>query len=354
MDAVTYEYTVTKCVTVFNAIWCMQGEGAWEPKSGGRGALLVAHGTHQNQYTKRRALQNGNTTSSNNDSDDNVGSSEDNRDHQHGHCADTGFTAEASAPASRLGKQDNAAQDPSSSQAKAEGTQAVGESGVLTKSDRSQSSGPRAGQRAGRHGSSEDSNRGRKRNVDPQGAAAHSSKHADASSGDEAAPMDTSDTGRTNQKAAPSAVVKDGLEGKSGVARLTHTIAGEEAERKAQSSKAAGDMGGAARTDRRARNIKSSAVIEAAANTARDSALMDESRVKAVSRAADEAQTSSADENMALGSNAPNATANQSGKATKMSKSSAVAVKADPVTVKDKAAESLGRLGILVILLFML
>ena len=81
----------------------MQGDGAWEPKAGERGTPAVAHGTHQNQYTKRKALltASGNNTSSNNDSDGNVGSSEDNRDHQHGVSADTGFAAEPSGRGSK-------------------------------------------------------------------------------------------------------------------------------------------------------------------------------------------------------------------------------------------------------------
>ena len=169
-----------------------QGDGAWEPRCGEKRAPSVAHGTHQNQYTKRRALLHcgSNHTSSNNDSDDNVASSEDGaqRDQQHGHFAETGFAAQHSARADVKGaeedKASDAAQDADSD--KTEATLPVAESGVLVlrspalPQQGAESSGRHKG---GAHGSSDESKKGRRRK--------QNSRDADASSGDNAVPMGT-------------------------------------------------------------------------------------------------------------------------------------------------------------------
>lgn len=144
----------------------------------------MAHGTHQNQYTKRRALLNcaSNHTSSNNDSDD-VASSQDGgarRDEQHGHFAETGFAAQNSArvdiKSAEEAKGCSAAQDADSD--KAEVTLPVGESGVLSRQQGAESSGRHKG---GTHGSSDESKKGRRRKQNP--------RDADASSGDNTTPM---------------------------------------------------------------------------------------------------------------------------------------------------------------------
>lgn len=144
----------------------------------------MAHGTHQNQYTKRRALLHcaSNHTSSNNDSDDNVASSQDGgarQDEQHGHFAETGFAAQNSARVDVKSTEEagrNAAQDADSD--KAEVTLPVGESGVLSRQQGAESSGRHKG---GTHGSSDESKKGRRRK--------QNSRDADASSGDNATPM---------------------------------------------------------------------------------------------------------------------------------------------------------------------
>ena len=331
----------------------MQGDGAWEPRSGERGAPLVAHGTRQNQYTKRRALLNGagNNTSSNNDSDDNVGSSEDrrHRDGQHGHCADTGFTAEAAALSNAQSKDDlSAAQNPSSSQLRTEGAQPVGESGVLGRLEKSESSGlrakSRAGQRAVAHASSGDSNKGHRHN--PQnskpepGDGGSDPPEADTSSGDDAVPMDIAQDGRSDEKAA-------GTAGQDARAAQDHDAKSSDSmddQRSPNPCKDVGAQEGTARTDRHSQKdkhphrAKPSAVETSAA---RDTALLEDSGVK------DEAHTSSADENRDVGCNIPKPAVNQAAKASKPPKSSSGAVKAAAASdTALKAAASSGLLNV--------
>ena len=137
----------------------------------------MAHGTHQNQYTKRRALLNSisNNASSNNDSDDNAGSSEDGtkRDRQHGHFAETGFAAEASGQPQGGEEDKEGAQNADSH--KAEDALPIGESGVLSRQQVDDSSG--------RHkGSSDESKKGQRRRK-------HKPRDADASSAENASRM---------------------------------------------------------------------------------------------------------------------------------------------------------------------
>ena len=331
-------------------IVCMQGDGAWEPRSGERGAPLVAHGTRQNQYTKRRALLNGagNNTSSNNDSDDNVGSSEDrrHRDGQHGHCADTGFTAEAAALGNAQSKDDLlAAQNPSSSQIRAEGAQPVGESGVLGRLEKSESSGlkakSRAEKRAVAHASSGDSNKGRRhnlKNLEPElGDGGSDPQEADTSSGDDAVPMDIARDARSDEKA-------EGTAGQDARAAQDHPAKSSDSmddQRSSNPSKDVGAQEATARTDRHSQKdkhphrVKPSAVVEPTADG--DSALLEDSGVK------DEAHTSSADENRDAGSNVPKPAVNQAAKASKAPKSSSAAVRAAAATdTALKAAASSG------------
>ena len=164
-----------------------QGDGAWEPRCGEKRAPAVAHGTHQNQYTKRRALLNcaSNHTSSNNDSDDNMVGSEDGtqRDRQHGHFAETGFAAQTSAGSDEKGdeqvKGSNAAPQDADS-GKAEAALPVGESGVLSRQQGGESSGRHKGRA---HVSSDESKKSRRRK--------QNLRDADASSGDKTVPMET-------------------------------------------------------------------------------------------------------------------------------------------------------------------
>ncbi len=331
----------------------MQGDGAWEPRSGERGAPLVAHGTRQNQYTKRRALLNGagNNTSSNNDSDDNVGSSEDrrHRDGQHGHCADTGFTAEAAALSNAQSKDDlSAAQNPSSSQLRTEGAQPVGESGVLGRLEKSESSGlrakSRAGQRAVAHASSGDSNKGHQcnpKNSEPEpGDGGSRPQEADTSSGDDAVPMDIAQDGSSDEKA-------EGTAGQDARAAQDHPAKSSDSmddQRSPNPPKDVGAQEATARTDRHSQKdkhphkAKPSAVVETAAD--RDRALLEDSGVK------DEAHTSSADENRDVGSNMPKPAVNQAAKASKGPKSSSGAVKAAAASeTARKGAASSGMLS---------
>ena len=73
----------------------LQGDGAWAPKSGEKNTPVVAHGTHQNQYTKRKALLNiANLTADSNDAEgeeNDSGSDKEEEEGQADHCADTGF-----------------------------------------------------------------------------------------------------------------------------------------------------------------------------------------------------------------------------------------------------------------------
>ena len=165
----------------------LQGDGAWEPRCGEKRAPAVAHGTHQNQYTKRRALLNCNSnhTSSNNDSDDNMVGSEDGsqRDRQHGHCAETGFAAQTSAGSDEKGVEQvkgscAAAQDADSG--KPEATLAVGESEVLSRQHIGESSGRHKGRA---HVSSDESKKSQRRK--------QNLRDADASSGDKVVPLAT-------------------------------------------------------------------------------------------------------------------------------------------------------------------
>ena len=121
-----------------------------------------------------------NNASSNNDSDDNVGSSEDRnqRDQQHGHFAETGFAAEASVRASAK-KQDPDRMDSAQNAVTvtaddtADDTVPVGQSGVLGHVQIAESSG--------RHkGSSDESKKGQK--------GKRSVRDTDATSGDNAGP----------------------------------------------------------------------------------------------------------------------------------------------------------------------
>ncbi|DBA69521.1 TPA: hypothetical protein ACH3X2_012722 [Trebouxia sp. C0005] len=315
-----------------NKAWKHLGDGAWDPRSGERGAPLVAHGTRQNQYTKRRALLNvpGNNTSSNNDSDDNVGSSEDRRQRD-GHCADTGFTAEAAALGHAQGKDDlSTAQNPSSSQIRAEGAQPVGESGVLGRLEKSESSGLRAKSRAGRgavaHASSGDSNKGHKRNSkdsEPEpGDGGSDPQEADTSSGDDAVPMDVACDARSDEKAEGTANL-DARAAQDHPAKSSHSM---DDQRSPNPSKDVAAQEATARTDRHSQKdkhshrAKPSAVVETAA--ARDSALLGDLGQK------DEAHTSSADENRDVGSNIPKPAVNQAAKASKAPKGSSAAVRA--------------------------
>ena len=166
----------------------LQGDGAWEPRCGEKRAPAVAHGTHQNQYTKRRALLNctSNHTSSNNDSDDMVGSEDGtHRDRQHGHCAETGFAAQTSAGSDEKGleqvKGRNAAA-PDADSGQAEATLLVGEPGLLSKQLISESSDRHKG---GAHVSSDESKKSRRRK--------QNLRDADASSGDKIIPVKTDD-----------------------------------------------------------------------------------------------------------------------------------------------------------------
>lgn len=333
-----------------NKAWKHLGDGAWEPRSGERGAPLVAHGTRQNQYTKRRALLNGagNNTSSNNDSDDNVGSSEDrrHRDGQHGHCADTGFTAEAAALGNAQSKDDLlAAQNPSSSQIRAEGAQPVGESGVLGRLEKSESSGlkakSRAEKRAVAHASSGDSNKGRRHNLknsEPElGDGGSDPQEADTSSGDDAVPMDIAHDARIDEKA-------EGTAGQDARAAQDHPAKSSDSmddQRSSNPSKDVGAQEATARTDRHPQKdkhphrVKPSAVVEPTADG--HSALLEDSGVK------DEAHTSSADENRDAGSNVPKPAVNQAAKASKAPKTSSAAVRAAAATdTALKAAASSG------------
>ena len=167
----------------------LQGDGAWEPRCGEKRAPAVAHGTHQNQYTKRRALLNcaSNHTSSNNDSDDNMVGSEDGtqRDRQHGHFAETGFAAQTSAGSDENGdeqvKQSNAAAQDADS-GKVEAALPVGESGVLSRQQGGESSGRHKGRA---HVSSDESKKSRRRK--------QNLRNADASSGDRNVPVETNE-----------------------------------------------------------------------------------------------------------------------------------------------------------------
>ena len=167
----------------------LQGDGAWEPRCGEKRAPAVAHGTHQNQYTKRRALLNcaSNHTSSNNDSDDNMVGSEDGtqRDRQHGHFAETGFAAQTSAGSDENGdeqvKQSNAAAQDADS-GKVEAALPVGESGVLSRQQGGESSGRHKGRA---HVSSDESKKSRRRK--------QNLRDADASSGDRNVPVETNE-----------------------------------------------------------------------------------------------------------------------------------------------------------------
>ncbi|DBB01072.1 TPA: hypothetical protein ACH3X1_000969 [Trebouxia sp. C0004] len=318
-----------------NKAWKHLGDGAWEPRSGERGAPLVAHGTRQNQYTKRRALLNGagNNTSSNNDSDDNVGSSEDrrHRDGQHGHCADTGFAEEAALGNAQSKDDLSAAQNPSTSHIRAEAAQPVGESGVLGRLEKTESLGlrakSRAGQRAVAHASSGDSNKGRRRNAqnsEPEpGDVGSDPQEADTSSGDDAVPMDIACDGRSDEKAEGTAV-QDATAAQDHDAKPSQSV---DDQRGPNPSKDVGAQEASARTDRHSQKdkhphrVKPSAVVEIAA-AVRDSALLESSGVK------DEAHTSSADENRDVGSNIPKPAVNQAAKASKAPKGSSAAVRA--------------------------
>lgn len=295
----------------------MQGDGAWEPKCGERGAPRVAHGTRQNQYTKRKALLNGasNTTSSNLDSDDNVGSSEDrdNRD-QHGLSADTGFAAaEAPAPAGRMEEEAKVhvpAQNPAAaSQGKPEESQPVGESGVLS---RLQGADPK-GARGRRHA---------KHNRDAE---------VEASIGDDAVPVSVPEAGRSGEPKA-EASHKDG---QADTAQPARSFA-ERSECSTKPGKDGDSKDGSARTDRHPWIVKSTVVVEAEVNNARDQALLsDDSGVK------DDAQPSSADENAGIGINGVRATVQQTAKIGKAPKSSDASGKPEAVAQKNsKAAES--------------
>lgn len=81
----------------FNFDVVLQGDGAWAPKSGEKNTPVVAHGTHQNQYTKRKALLNIATlTADSNESEeeeDDSGSEQEEEEEQADQCADTGFAA---------------------------------------------------------------------------------------------------------------------------------------------------------------------------------------------------------------------------------------------------------------------
>ena len=161
-----------------------QGDGAWEPRCGEKRAPAVAHGTHQNQYTKRRALLNctSNHTSSNNDSDDNMVGSEDGtqRDRQHGHFAETGFAAQTSAGSDGKGVEQvkgSSVATQNADSGKAEATLMVGESGVLS---RQQSSGRLKGRA---HVSSDESKKSQRRK--------QNLRDADASSGGKLIPKVT-------------------------------------------------------------------------------------------------------------------------------------------------------------------
>ena len=335
--------------------WCTQGDGAWEPKSGERGAPLVAHGTHQNQYTKRKALLHGasNNTSSNNDSDDNVGSSEDKRqkDHQHGHYADTGFTADASAPGNAHSQDVAAAQDPASAQAKVEGAQPVGESGVLSRLEKSESSGfrvkSRAGARAAAHASSGDSNKQQRH--DPQ--ASEADPHAadgdpqnagsdpqDADSGDRAVPMDIAERGEDQQmaEACTRTAAKDDTAAQPHDVKPPVALAGQ-VERSRNSSKDAISKAVTARTDRHHQKVKAPAAANPARGTVTSLKHVDESVVK------DDAHTSSAGEDIDVASNAAKAAVGQLVKGNKVASITDKAVKPVPVGDQDsKTAASSG------------
>lgn len=74
----------------------LQGDGAWAPKSGERSTAAVAHGTHQNQYTKRKALLNGaKLAADSNEAEEEADDSKD-EEEQADNCADTGFAAKPS------------------------------------------------------------------------------------------------------------------------------------------------------------------------------------------------------------------------------------------------------------------
>lgn len=331
---------------------CMQGDGAWEPKSGERGAPLVAHGTHQNQYTKRKALLNGasNNTSSNNDSDDNVGSSEDKRqrDHQHGHCADTGFTADASAPGNAQSQDAAAAQDPSSAQAKADSAQPISESGVLSRLEKSESSGfrakSRAGARAAAHASSGDSNKQQRHDpqafeakpqdaaCDPQGAG---SDPQGADSADRAVPMDIAELGEDQQTVdtAPVAATEDGTAAQHDV--KAPTALADQLERSRHSSKNAVSKAVTARTDRHPQKVKAPAAATPAAGTAPDPKHMAESVMK------DDAHASSVGEDVHVASNATKAAVGRLAKGSKVASVTDKAGKPAPVGDQDSKTAAL-------------
>lgn len=333
---------------------CMQGDGAWEPKSGERGAPLVAHGTHQNQYTKRKALLNGasNNTSSNNDSDDNVGSSEDKRqrDHQHGHCADTGFTADASAPGNAQSQDVAAAQDPHSAQAKVEGAQPIGESGVLSRLEKSESSGfrakSRAGARAAAHASSGDSHKQQRHDpqtseAKPQDAACDpqdaGSDPQGADSGDRAVPMDIAKRGEDQQTAETSTVAatEDGTAAQHDV--KAPTALADQLEHSRHSSKNAASKAVTARTDRHPQKVKAPAAATPTGGSAPDPKHMDESAVK------DDAHASSVGEDVDVASNSAKAAVGRLAKGSTVASATDKAVKAALVGDQDsKTAASSG------------
>lgn len=221
----------------------------------------MAHGTHQNQYTKRRALLNSisNNASSNNDSDDNAGSSEEgsHRDCQRGHFAETGFAAEASGQP-QDGEQDQEGAQNADSR-KAEDAVPVGESGVLSRQQVDESSG--------RHkGSSDESKKGQRRRK-------HKPRNADASSAENATCMETD---------APT-----------------------------DSTQPLGRKDSSALTDRRVGNIKASVNTEVAAHVVTDAL------PSRKSGEADERQVSGAGQSMGMRDDAPGAAVDQSAKVSK-------------------------------------
>ena len=198
----------------------LQGDGAWAPKSGERNTPVVAHGTHQNQYTKRKAL-----LGSANQADDSNEAEEDEADDSDSdkaeggmadHCADTGFAAAEPANSKKgmqsskdttVAKGQGQGQDrPASSQAGAKpsgDTQQPNESGVgrdATSNQRDADAVPDAQPqrltRTGRKGSSglangfsKDQPASKRRQSSAKGRIVENAEHSSS----DATPMDTSE-----------------------------------------------------------------------------------------------------------------------------------------------------------------
>lgn len=185
----------------------LQGDGAWAPKSGEKNTGAVAHGTHQNQYTKRKALLNSaSLPDDSNEAEEEADESDEDKEEeeQADNCADTGFAAKSSNSKKASGKEMTAVKgqdQPALSQAGAKPSAVTSgsalepkESGVSSKQPATEAQ-PQRSTRAGKKasgavadGHSKDQPASKRRQGSILGRIVQNAEH---SSG-EVAPMDTS------------------------------------------------------------------------------------------------------------------------------------------------------------------